>query len=97
MEREKNKTKLCVYNKYKVKIINEYVYLNEDKDFINDICKKEEIMNGYDLIHCILNLLNDNECIGLTIVENIIRIQMFNPLTGESENYHLSFEDLGME
>lgn len=94
---ENTETILCIHNKYKVKIIDKYSYLNEDEEFIDDVYEKEEIMNGYDLMQKVINLLNDNDCIGCTIVENIIRIQMFNSMTGENGIYYLTFEDLGME
>lgn len=94
---ENTETILCIHNKYKVKIIDKYSYLNEDEEFIDDSYEKEEIMDGYELLQKMINILSDKDCIGCTIVKSSMYIQMFNPLTGESENYHLSFEDLGME
>lgn len=84
----------CALDSYKVKILHEYSYLNEDGDFVDDSLEKEEIMSGYDFMHKVLNILNDNECIGLTIVGNEMHIEMFNPMTGEGDDWYITFEEI---
>lgn len=87
----------CALDIYKVKILHEYSYLNEDGDFVDDSLEKEEILTGHDLMHKVLNILNDKECIGCTIAENSIHLDEFNPMTGEGGDWYITFEEIEEE
>ena len=79
-----------IYNKYKVKVINEYSYQDSETSIAGEInfsegCdESERIDEGGDFASNLASCLLDKDFSGITFGDNKIIIEFFDPTSGES-------------
>lgn len=79
-----------IYNKYKVKVINNYSYQDPETSTPGDISfsegcdESERIDEGGDFASALACCLLDKDFSGITFGDNKIIIEFFDPTSGES-------------
>lgn len=87
-----------IYSKYKVRFLNSGAYISQEDSTPNDIAfthyedYKEEIIDGGKLLEIIRHRLDDAYLQELSVINNIIRIEIFNYMNGENDKYIMVIE-----
>lgn len=84
---------ILVFNKYHLKYKCNYSYLDEYGDMKLGTTDYEGIVDGSDLIKTIVRLLDDDEFTDIDIKDNVIHIEQFNPMTGETADFTIECEE----
>ena len=89
---------ICVFNKYKVHLINKYDYIT-DREFGETSYTTEEEewtkeMDGGTLIDIVAKMLLDTEVINITSLDKFIHISYFNPMNGTSAEIDIEYEEI---
>lgn len=87
-----------IYSKYKVRFLNSGAYISQEDSTPDDIVfthyedDKEEILDGGKLLDIIKYRLDDFYLQEFSVIDNTIRIKMFNYMNGESDKYIMVIE-----
>ena len=87
-----------IYSKYKVRFLNTGAYISQEDSTPDDIVfthyedDKEEIIDGGKLLDIIKYRLNDTYLQEFSVMHNTIRIEVFNPMSGEGDKYVMVIE-----
>lgn len=89
---------ICVFNKYKVHLINNYDYIT-DREFgeTSYATEKEEWtkeMNGSTLIAIVAKMMIDDKVIDITSSDKFIHISHFNPMNGTGAEIDIEYEEI---
>lgn len=89
-----------IYQKYKVKKIINCSFIDNETSTPNDINFKdfnkeiEEEIEGSYLLDYITDLLTDKDIIGFAVKQNKIKIEHFNPFSGEGGDTYIEIEEV---
>lgn len=89
-----------IYSKYKVRFLSSGAYISQedstpdDKVFNHYENDEEEIIDGGKLLDIIKYRLDDSYLQEFSVIDNTIRIEIFNYMNGESDKYIMVIEDL---
>lgn len=87
-----------IYSKYKVRFLNSGAYISQEDSTPDDIVfthyedVKEEIIDGGKLLDIIKYRLNNNYLQEFSVINNTIRIEIFNYMNDESDKYIMVIE-----
>lgn len=87
-----------IYSKYKVRFLNSGAYISQEDSTPDDIVfthyedDKEEIIDGGKLLDIIKYRLDDRYLQEFSVIDNTIRIEIFNYMNGESDKYIMVVE-----
>lgn len=87
-----------IYSKYKVRFLNSGAYISQEDSTPDDIVfnhyedDKEEIIDGGKLLDTIKYKLDDRYLQEFSVIDNTIRIEIFNYMNGESDKYIMVIE-----
>lgn len=87
-----------IYSKYKVRFLNSGAYISQEDSTPDDIVfthyedDKEEIIDGGKLLDIIKYRLDDSHLQEFSVIDNTIRIEIFNYMNGESDKYIMVIE-----
>lgn len=87
-----------IYSKYKVRFLNSGAYISQEDSTPDDIAfthyedDKEEIIDGGKLLTIIKSRLDDSYLQEFSVIDNTIRIEIFNYMNGESDKYIMVIE-----
>lgn len=87
-----------IYSKYKVRFLNSGAYISQEDSTPDDIVfthyeyDKEEIIDGGKLLDIIKYKLDDMHLQEFSVIDNTIRIELFNYNNGESDKYIMVIE-----
>lgn len=86
---------ICVFGKYKVKFTNKYSYISDYYDrepvYSMDTEHFTKVMDGYDLLQLVTNLLQDHETIDISSTKSTITITQFNVHNGTDNNIVIKY------
>lgn len=89
-----------IYSKYKVRFLSNDAYISQedstpdDKVFNHYENDEEEIIDGGKLLDIIKYRLDNSYLQEFSVIDNTIRIEIFNYMNGESDKYIMVIEDL---
>ena len=92
-----------IYSKYKVRFLSSGAYISQedstpdDKVFTHYENDNEEIIDGGKLLDTIKYRLDDNYLQEFSVIDNTIRIEIFNYMNGESDKYIIVVERIESE
>ena len=87
-----------IYSKYKVRFLNSGAYISQEDSTPDDIVfthyedDKEEIIDGGKLLDIIKYKLDNSYLQEFSVIDNTIRIEIFNYMNGESDKYIMVIE-----
>lgn len=87
-----------IYSKYKVRFLNSGAYISQedstpdDKVFNHYENDEEEIVDGGKLLDIIKYRLDSGYLQEFSVIDNTIRIEIFNYMNGESDKYIMVVE-----
>lgn len=87
-----------IYSKYKVRFLSNGAYISQEDSTPDDIVfthyedDKEEIIDGGKLLDIIKYKLDDRYLQEFSVIDNTIRIEIFNYMNGESDKYIMVIE-----
>lgn len=87
-----------IYSKYKVRFLNSGAYISQEDSTPDDIVfthyedDKEEIIDGGKLLDIIKYRLDNRYLQELSVIDNTMRIEIFNYMNGESDKYIMVIE-----
>ncbi len=87
-----------IYSKYKVRFLNSGAYISQEDSTPDDIVfnhyedDKEEIIDGGKLLTIIKYRLDDRYLQEFSVIDNTIRIEIFNYMNGESDKFIMVIE-----
>lgn len=87
-----------IYSKYKVRFLNSGAYISQEDSTPDDIVfthyedDKVEIIDGGKLLDIIKYRLDDSYLQEFSVINNTIRIEIFNYMNGENDRYIMVIE-----
>lgn len=81
--------RISIYATYRIHIINNYTYTNEDGDMVDGNENTTQMIDGGKLIEILGKDLLSFEFSEMAIKENTIYISKFDPTSGETQDYSI--------
>lgn len=85
---------LNIYAKYRMKFKDKYSYQNEDGEFRTETLKKVRTLNANEIIDFIKLQCDDNTFMSLSIMDNKVFIEKFDPMHGDGSDIELVIEEI---